>query len=94
MTIDKNINSLYTININCYIENEFPEDRSDTLTKLVTISLEAGIIISEASNPMLWEAIKKGFMGTSIAQDIINGKTLYITQTDAQSQEILNYDTL
>ena len=94
ITIDPNINSLYTININCYIENEFPEDRSDTLTKLVTISLEDGIIISEASNPMLWKAIKNGLINDSIAQAIINGTKLYITKVDAGFTTELNYDKL
>lgn len=93
VTIDEKINSLYTVSINCYVENEFPEDRSDVLTKLVTISLEEGIIISEASNPMLWKAIKNGFMGSSIAQQISSGK-LYITKTDASFVDALNYDKL
>ena len=94
ITIDHSINSLYTVNVNCYIENEFPEDGNDTLTKLITISLEEGIIISEASNPMLWEAIKNGFMGSSIAQEISSGTKLYITKIDAGSVDTLNYDKL
>ena len=94
ITIDPSINSLYTVNVNCYIENEFPEDGNDTLTKLITISLEEGIIISEASNPMLWEAIKNGFMGSSIAQEISEGTKLYITKIDAGSIDTLNYDKL
>ena len=42
---------------------------------------------------MLWEAIKNGFMGSSIAQQISSGK-LYITKTDASFVDTLNYDKL
>ena len=43
---------------------------------------------------MLWEAIKNGFMGSSIAQEISEGTKLYITKIDAGSIDTLNYDKL
>ena len=86
---DDKFESMY--NINLYLEITNPTSESSILlSKALTISYSEGAIISEASNPELWEALKRGLIA-GFAEKIENGIKAF-TKTDAEDTIAEDFD--
>lgn len=78
-------------NINLYLDITNPSsETSFTLVKPIVISYEKNAIISESSNPELWNALKRGLV-SGFADQIAAGKKAF-TKENAEDVTVSSFD--
>ncbi len=86
---DDKFESMYNINLYLDITNPSSET-SFTLVKPIVISYEKNAIISESSNPELWNALKRGLV-SGFSDQIAAGKKAF-TKENAEDVTVSSFD--